>query len=134
MAHTTGRRRSPAHEASATTLAGRSRRFAGWTAALLLSLWGVGFAADGGGGKPVVHTVTIDATTYRPKTVTVHAGDSIVWVNKDLLKHTATAKNGAFDSGDIPAGGSWKYTVKGDGLVAYGCTYHPTMKGTLRVR
>lgn len=114
-------------------MATRTLRLA-FAAVLMLSLWSFGLAAEEGGSKSVTHTVTIDATSYRPKTLTVHAGDSIVWVNKDLLKHTVTAKNGGFDSRDIPAGGSWKYTAKGEGLVGYGCIYHPTMKGTLRVR
>ena len=83
---------------------------------------------------PRRHTVTIDATSYSPKTLTVHVGDTIVWVNKDLFPHTVTAKTGRFDSGDIATGKSWTYTVKADGLFAYFCTYHPTMKGTLRIR
>jgi plastocyanin len=103
-------------------------------AALALSLFCLGLAAAAGQRKPVTHKVTIDATTYLPKTVTVAVGDTIVWVNKDLLVHTVTAKRGSFDSRDIPAGGSWTYVAKAEGLTAYVCTYHPTMKGTLRVR
>ena len=84
--------------------------------------------------EPRQHTVTIDATSYSPRTLTVHVGDTIVWVNDDLFPHTVTAKTGRFDSGDIPAGKSWRHTVKGEGLFAYFCTYHTTMKGTLRIR
>lgn len=84
--------------------------------------------------EPRQHTVTIDATSYSPKTLTVHVGDTIVWVNDDLFPHTVTAKTGRFDSGDIAAGKSWTYTVKAEGLFAYFCTYHTTMKGTLRIR
>ena len=84
--------------------------------------------------EPRQHTVTIDATSYSPKTLTVHAGDTVVWVNEDLFPHTVTARNGRFDSGDIATGKSWTYTVKADGLFAYFCTYHATMKGTLRIR
>jgi plastocyanin len=84
--------------------------------------------------EPRRHTVTIDATSYSPKTLTVHVGDTIVWVNNDLFPHTVTAKTGRFDSGDIAAGKSWTYTVKAEGLFGYFCTYHTTMKGTLRIR
>ena len=80
------------------------------------------------------HTVTIDATSYSPKTLTVRVGDTIVWVNEDLFPHTVTAKTGRFDSGDIAAGESWTYTVKAEGMFGYFCTYHTTMKGTLRIR
>ena len=84
--------------------------------------------------EPRRHTVTIDATSYGPKTLTVSVGDTIVWVNKDMFPHTVTARTGSFDSGDIAAGKSWTHTVKAEGLFAYFCTYHPTMKGTLRIR
>ena len=84
--------------------------------------------------QPRQHTVTIDATSYSPRTLTVHVGDTIVWVNKDMFPHTVTAKTGGFDSGDIASGKSWTITVKAEGLFGYVCTYHPTMKGTLRIR
>jgi plastocyanin len=104
------------------------------SAALALSLCGLGLAAAAAQHEPATRTVTIDATTYHPKTVTVAVGDSIVWVNKDLLVHTVTARDGSFDSHDIPAGRSWTYTSKTEGLSAYSCIYHTTMKGALRVR
>jgi plastocyanin len=110
------------------------RRLVCCAAALVLSLCGIGLAAAEGQRKPVTHTVTIDATSFHPKTVTVAVGDSIVWVNKDILVHTVTARGGSFDSHDIPAGRSWTYTAKAEGLSAYSCIYHTTMKGTLRVR
>jgi plastocyanin len=91
-------------------------------------------ASAGERAQPRRHTVVIDATSYTPKTLTVSAGDTVEWVNRDLVTHTATGKGGSFDSGDIPAGKSWAFTVKADGLFGYTCTYHPTMKGTLRVR
>ena len=81
--------------------------------------------------EPRRHTVTIDATSYSPRTVTANVGDTITWVNEDLFPHTVTARDGRFDSGDIAVGASWTYTVEADGALAYYCTYHPTMQGTL---
>ena len=43
--------------------------------------------------------------------MTAKRGDTIVWVNKDPFPHTATAK-GVFDSHEIAAGKSWKYTPR----------------------
>lgn len=83
--------------------------------------------------QPAVHTITIDATNFAPKFVHAKVGDRIVWVNKDLLVHTATAKRGAFDSKEIPAGKSWSYTATAPGQLDYKCTLHPTMKGSLIV-
>ena len=66
--------------------------------------------------------------------LTVARGDTVVWVNKDLVPHTATSKTGAFDSQTIQAGKSWKFTVRKKGDFAYVCTFHPTMTATLRVK
>ena len=83
--------------------------------------------------RQVVHTIVIDATSFAPKFVRAKVGDRIVWVNKDLLVHTATAKRGAFDSKEIAAGKSWSYTTSAKGQLDYKCTLHPTMKGSLLV-
>jgi putative membrane protein len=85
--------------------------------------------------KPVTHTVTIDASSFRPSTLTIVPGDSVVWINKDLIPHTATSqKQGLFDSGTIPAGKSWRRTFTDKADLAYICLFHPTMKGSLRVQ
>lgn len=81
---------------------------------------------------PVTHTVTIEGLQFIPAVLTVKAGDTIVWVNKDLFPHTATAA-GAFDSKSIADGKSWQYTAASKGDYPYTCTFHPTMKATLRV-
>lgn len=81
---------------------------------------------------PRTHTVTMESVAYQPAVLTVKVGDSIVWVNKDLFPHTATAQ-GTFDSKEIAVEASWQYTPTSAGEFPYVCTYHPTMKGTVRV-
>ena len=80
------------------------------------------------------HTITIENMQYTPPQLSVHRGDRIVWVNKDLFPHTVTAVDKAFDSGTINAGASWTYVAKKAGEYPYSCTFHPTMKGTLKVQ
>ena len=85
--------------------------------------------------KPVTHTVTIDSARYSPSELTVHPGDTIVWVNKDILAHTATSKAGNFDSKTIQPGASWRYKVpaKTKGEFPYTCSFHP-MNGIVRIK
>ena len=83
--------------------------------------------------KPAVHTVTIDAARYTPAEIDVKAGDTVVWVNKDILAHTATSTAGGFDSGVIQPGKTWKYKVTKKGDFAYTCSFHP-MNGRMRVK
>jgi plastocyanin len=65
--------------------------------------------------------------------ITVKAGDVVEWRNSDPLPHTATATQAGLDSGDIAAGGTFRFTAKKKGRFDYLCTLHPTMKGTLVV-
>jgi plastocyanin len=80
------------------------------------------------------HTILMEGVAFVPQTLTVKPGDVVVWVNKDLFPHTATAQNRKFDSGEIAPGKTWKYTAKKPGKFSYVCTLHPTMKATLVVK
>jgi plastocyanin len=84
--------------------------------------------------KPTTHTVTIDATRFEPAVLAVTAGDTVVWINKDIIPHTATSQTGLFDSGSLVQGQSFRYTPQQVGEFAYLCTFHPAMKATLRVK
>lgn len=85
--------------------------------------------------KPKTHTVTMEGIRFQPEELTVASGDVIVWLNKDLVAHTATSsESGIFDSQLIAPGKSWKFTARTKGNVAYVCTYHPGMKGMLHVK
>jgi len=102
-------------------------------AALTVVLSSLGVAA---GDRPTsqTHTVTIEGMRFQPEVLTVAPGDTVVWVNKDLVPHTATSQAGGFDSKDIQADKSWRHTIQTTGEFAYICTFHPTMKAMLRVK
>jgi plastocyanin len=89
-------------------------------------------AVTAGADRARTHEVVIQGLVFVPETLTVRPGDIVVWVNKDPFPHTATAA-GAFDSGSIAAGKSWRFTAKKSGTYPYLCTLHRTMKATLRV-
>ena len=102
------------------------------------------FAAWGGGAFAAVllafvpaaavqtRTIVIEGMQFAPVTATVKRGDAVVWVNRDVVSHTATA-GAAFDSGPIAAGGSWRFIPREPGRYEVVCTLHPTMKSTLVV-
>ena len=77
-------------------------------------------------------TVTIEGMKFQPASVTVKPGDKIVWQNKDVVPHTATAA-GKFDSKNMDGGRSWTWTAGAKGRYDYVCTYHPGMNGTVVV-
>lgn len=111
----------------------RPRLFCLWLAALLVSS-DIAAADPQRPAKGAVHTVVIENMQYNPPELRVHRGERIVWVNKDLFPHTVTAAAHPFDSGSIAAGASWTYVAGKTGEYAYGCTFHPTMKGILKVQ
>ena len=78
--------------------------------------------------------MTIEGMRFQPEVLTVASPDTIVWVNNDLLPHTATSKTGNFDSKNIQADKSWRYTIRKTGDFAYIFTFHPTLKAMWRVR
>ncbi|MPW17675.1 copper-binding protein [Paraburkholderia sp. CNPSo 3157] len=79
------------------------------------------------------YVVTIEQMRFNPPTLTVHRGDEVVWVNKDLVAHTASTDAKGFDSKSIAPDASWRYKVGKPGRYAYRCIFHPTMHGTLIV-
>jgi plastocyanin len=78
-------------------------------------------------------TVSIGDNFFSPATVTIDAGDTVTWKNNGASAHTATANNGSFDTGQIPAGQSRSETFSTAGDVPYFCTLHAGQTGTVKV-
>jgi plastocyanin len=67
---------------------------------------------------------------FGPAPAHLKAGDTIVWVNKDMFRHTATAWMGPFDL-DLAPGAQGEAVLKKPGVWNVFCRYHPSM--TLRL-
>jgi plastocyanin len=79
-------------------------------------------------------TVTIQDYTYKPTSITVPKGTSVIFTNRDSTPHTATSKeSGVFESSSIDTGKTGKITLEKTGTFAYYCVFHPFMKGTIVV-
>ena len=87
-----------------------------------------------GAKASVTHTVTIENMQFSPAQLTVHVGDRIVFSNKDLFPHTATADDKSFDSGSIAPNAHWTYRASKAGQHAYKCTFHTVMLGSITVQ
>lgn len=75
--------------------------------------------------------VSIDKLVFSPANISAKVGDTIEWVNDDILAHTATVK-GDWDV-MIPAKKNASYVLKKAGDVEYYCRFHPNMKGHIAV-
>ena len=69
---------------------------------------------------------------YAPAQVSAHVGDTIEWTNEDIVAHTSTARNGAWDVTVQPKG-KGSVTLKSAGTIEYYCRLHPNMVGSITV-
>ncbi|MCW5693728.1 MAG: cupredoxin family copper-binding protein [Pseudolabrys sp.] len=79
-----------------------------------------------------VITITIDKLVFQLAEVEAKVGDTIVWDNKDVMAHTATASDKSWDV-TIAPGKSGRLTLTRAGSVEYFCRFHPNMKGRIVV-
>jgi len=100
-----------------------------------LVLLAVSAALVGCGDPPVRHDLDIRGLVYEPAWASATVGDTVVWTNHDLVPHTVTDVDGAWDSGPIAPGASWSLVLgAGRDTLAYTCIYHPTMTGSVVVQ
>lgn len=80
---------------------------------------------------PKTYTVEIVQMKFQPAVLNVHRGDTVIFVNKDIVDHDATEVNKAWNSPPLATGDSWKWiaTKSAD----YYCSIHLVMKGEIIV-
>lgn len=81
---------------------------------------------------PQTHVIVMDKMKFGSVPANIRKGDTILWVNRDLFRHTATAANKSFDV-DLPPKTQKRMTVRASGAIPFTCKYHPGMRGVLRV-
>jgi plastocyanin len=84
------------------------------------------------GRKPAVHVVEISQMKFIPEVLKVSKGDTVVWINKDMVAHDVTELNSnLWSSSKMAAGASWKIALQNSQV--YYCSLHVVMKGKIVV-
>jgi len=79
-------------------------------------------------------TVSIDNFSFGPQTLTVKAGTTVTWTNKDDIPHGIGATNNAFPkSKALDTDDSYSFTFTTPGTYQYFCYLHPKMVGSIVV-
>jgi plastocyanin len=92
------------HRGLDARLPGARARAAALLAVAALFALGVGrVAAD--------QAATISDAGYEPQVITIHAGESISWINNGATGQSVTADDGTFDSGPIDHGRTYAVTL-----------------------
>ena len=81
--------------------------------------------------NPRVHTVIISEFKFTPEALHVNPGDKIVWINQDIVPHTATAVDRSWDTGAIGTHERKEIVVTKTQTLDYFCFYHPMMTAQL---
>jgi len=78
--------------------------------------------------------ISMKDIAFNPKVASGKVGEKIVWTNDDDVQHNVVADSGAdFKSDTFGKGGTFEYTPTKAGDIAYECTLHPGMTGTIKV-
>ena len=88
-----------------------------------------------GGAQASAATVSVSMGDdfFTPESLSIAAGDTVVWTNNGGDDHTATATNNAFHSGTMAPGDTFRRTFNTAGTYDYVCAFHDDMTGTVTV-
>jgi plastocyanin len=90
-------------------------------------------SATGSPAAAAGDAVTIDNFAFAPATLTVKAGSTVTWTNRDEEPHTVAASDGSFHSPGMGTGATYSHTFPTAGKFDYVCSIHPMMHGTVVV-
>ena len=118
---------SIAHTArSAVVAAALGAATAAMLAAVVLPVWAQNAAPAG--------AISIDNFTFNPQSLTVKAGTTVTWTNKDDIPHGIASSTNAFaKSKALDTDQSFSFTFTTPGTYQYFCYVHPHMVGTVVV-
>jgi plastocyanin len=78
--------------------------------------------------------IAIRNFAFAPGNLRVPVGATVTWTNYDDVPHTATAKDGSWDTGLLNKSGSNAITFSKPGDYEYYCNVHPNMIARLTVQ
>ncbi|HEX3504404.1 MAG TPA: cupredoxin family copper-binding protein [Xanthobacteraceae bacterium] len=78
--------------------------------------------------------VSIDNFTFTPASLTVKAGTTVTWTNRDDIPHGIASSDNAFKkSKALDTDDNYSFTFTTPGTYQYFCYIHPHMVGTIVV-
>jgi len=89
--------------------------------------------AAAGDSAPATTDVKIDNFSFTPQTITVKAGSTITWTNRDDIPHTVTSTESVFKSKTLDTDDKFTTTLTKPGTYSYFCSIHPKMTGKVIV-
>ena len=103
--------------------------------ALLSAALSLSFAAPPNDKPTSEVAVKIDNFSFSPATITVPAGTTVRWTNRDDIPHTVVSEDKAtFKSKALDTDDTFSYTFTKPGTYTYFCSVHPKMTAKVIVQ
>lgn len=111
-----------------------------------------GHASQVSQGNDRNQQVAIQGIAFTPQNLTIPAGTTVTWTNKDPVKHTVTSGKpgrepipgvskgtapkltGVFDHAMSPSGATFSFRFMKTGTYPYFCRIHTSLRGVITVR
>jgi len=99
----------------------------------VLPTWATSLSSRASGAARATVQLVVSGIAFGEIKQPLTVDDTIEWINKDVVAHTATARNKDWRV-VIPENGKATLVLKKPGTVDYYCEYHPNMTGRLVIR
>lgn len=77
------------------------------------------------------YIVEIKNMEFQPASLKVNEGDTVIWINKDIVPHDVTEEDKAWASPALNSDDTWKKVIQKN--ESYYCSIHVVMKGEITV-
>jgi|SRR6266404_4158693 len=92
------------------------------------------FTARAQQAQPVNAEVKIDNFSFGPASLTIAAGTTVTWINRDDIPHTVASEDKLFKSRVLDTDEKFSFTFAKPGTFGYFCSLHPKMTGKVVVQ
>jgi len=93
-----------------------------------------GFTASAEQAQTSSAEVKIDNFSFGPGALTVAAGTTVTWTNRDDIPHTVVSEDKVFKSKVLDTDEKFSFTFAKPGTYGYFCSVHPKMTGKVVVQ
>jgi plastocyanin len=98
------------------------------------ALWLVAASSLSRAAPPDSTQIVIKDFMFAPNSLTVKAGSTVTWANKDDEPHSVVSDTGLFRSGAVDTNETFSFKFDKPGTYPYHCALHPRMVATMIVQ
>jgi plastocyanin len=112
-----------------------SRRNRPWLTAISAALLLAGATCIPSAAQtPDPNRILIEEFLFTPNPLTINAGSTVTWVNRDDEPHTVVSNTRMFHSGALDTNESFSFKFDEPGTYHFTCSMHPRMVGIVIVQ